>query len=146
MPTWKLFSRRQADAQRKPVKVFEYERFPEEFLTKLDYTVDEALADLEGMFFDSRSPPAFVRHELAKQHANYAFEARRIGEILHTGGYAVVLDAIELVWLLLESGHRSSSDFAEEVNDHFKQYALGYKVHDGQVILIEAPAITEEAI
>ena len=78
MTTWKPFSRRMKEAQRKPVKFFEYEAFPEEFRIRLDYAPSEALKPLVTYSYTGgidHDPVWDLRHFLAEQHARYEFWA-----------------------------------------------------------------------
>jgi len=147
---WRPFSRRLKDARRKPVKVFEYEDFPKEFRIKLDYALNGGLDPyvkvdpFQGIVYN---PVWEIRHLLAEQHARYEIEKWNLGELVQDEDYTVVLDLIEITWLFVDNRDESAAEtFTAKINDLFAQYALGYKLHEGQVLRVDAPALTEQAI
>ena len=151
MAKWKPFSGHLKAATRKPFELFEYENFPEEFRTKLHYLLSDSMLDplREDTPYRRFNPETVIQHELAKQHGEYALERVSFGNLLQQSSYQIVLDLLEIGMLLMHSDDKTRSDignFRDEVNDLFAEYGLGYRVSELEVLRVDAPAITEEAI
>ena len=129
------------------MKVFEYEAFPKEFRVKLDYALSWALRPfVEYSYEHGHSPVQDLGHFLAEEHARYDFENRSLGELV-LQDYTVVLDLIEATWVLVaERDAHSAEALTAKINDLFAEYGLGYKLHDGQVLRVDTPVLTELAI
>src|SRR6266581_375515 len=73
--------------------------------------------------------------------------SKRISESLVLEDYTVVLDLIEMSWSFVADRDVSSAEaLTAKINGLFADYGLGYKVHDGQVLRVDTPVLTELAI
>lgn len=155
MSKWRPFSKRKKAAEGEAPTALEYENFPDEFRTKLDYHLQDALAALRsGNPFDRVDPNAAVQHELAKQHGDYSLERLSFSELLQVSKYLVVLDAIEIALLMLGGSQKIGYRLARQkipglvgdINDLFEEYGLGYEIHEGRIIVVESQAVAETSI
>ncbi len=156
MKPWKPYSKRKAETEREPTTVFEFEQMPETFRVSLAYTLNAAM----GLYTDPDEPKdmtakfeTHVQRELARYHGRTELEAYSFLVTMRTEDYLIVLDAIEIALRVLHSGLKknwldadSYRKVVEQINDLFAEYGLGYQVQETEVLRVDTPALTENAV
>ncbi len=138
MPGWKPFSLRKKLRERGPVRIFEYEQFSKEFLTKLAYTLIDWIATLRPV--DATDFMMKVQRELAKALGIAEYERVGFGVLLEEVPYDHVLDIIELVFHNVPSGYQLADPRGLEAGD--KRNSSASSVWDIRCMRVQSFAST----
>jgi hypothetical protein len=161
MPDLTPYSKRKKKAQERPGRAYEYDRFPRGARVALTYKI----GDLDAAFGGYRTSEGTtlepsIKRFLASEWGEFSVEKMSIAQILRLDDVERILDAIEAALHLAESileiqvvnpfqraaMEKALADFPEKVNKILEEYGLGYRLHNGLIILIGAPILTDGAI
>ncbi|WP_058542085.1 STM4504/CBY_0614 family protein [Pseudomonas fluorescens] len=163
-----LYSKRQRRLRGEVSDVYTYDSFPSTFRVQLTYIIQELLGDMDDYHRSYRPREVYedivkvLRREYGQRslckiyHQDYFSELHDF--LLQEPDVEKCLDAIELSCVLGDSMARSPDymglhnsdervdECLAELNERFKEAALGYELIDGKILRVDAQLLHSEVV